>query len=182
MEKQRSIRFLFIVCFLLLLPLSIQAQETSQPAPTPVFASLPEESHQFDFWIGKWTVVDANGGGGIPGSDTIKSFGNGLAILESYKSGTYTGSSVTTFNVTDKTWTQTWLDNGGFTFQLTGSKVGDQFILTGHFTDPQDNRVKLARLTFRNITKSEFIQHFEQSTDEGKTWSTNYIARFTKGK
>ena len=124
---------------------------------------LPDEAHDFDFWIGTWQI-------GPGATDKVKRFGKGIAILETFKSGNGAGYSVNVFDATTKTWTQTWQLNGGNYVQYTGKKEGNRIVLVGKVKNPQNGNEDLMRLSFVNISENFFEQKYERSTDGGATW------------
>src|SRR5215471_14346391 len=96
----------FMKCIFSLLILSTSLHVLSQNA-----CSNPK-AHEFDFWIGKWTVYK-NGTDTIVGYSEIKPMADGCAILESYKSArnSYTGNSLNKYNFETGKWQQFWVDN-----------------------------------------------------------------------
>ena len=92
----------------------IYSQEAPQEAPCS-----GDEFHQFDFWIGEWTVT---AGDRTAGHNRITSILGGCVLLEQYEAAGsgYQGSS---FNIYDRgagEWHQSWVDNQGLLLQLRG--------------------------------------------------------------
>jgi hypothetical protein len=162
-----------LIGIVLSLPLTARAQEPVEARTGQPFAALPEEMSQFDFWLGTWSIGTA--------VDKVKRVGKGVAILETYTSGDTEGYSINTFDVTTKTWTQTWVTNKGTYFQLTGKKVGNDIVLVGEAPAPGGGK-RLLRLTFANITRDSFQQRYESSTDGGQTWGGLNVVPFTRIK
>jgi hypothetical protein len=146
-------------------------------APAAAAQGLPREASEFDFWIGTWRV-----GAGPGATDKVKRFGQGVAILETYKAGANGGWSVNVFDEATRTWTQTWYTNTGVYFQVTGKKQGDDIVLVGEFDNPQTPATELLRLSFINISRNYFEQKYETSTDNGVTWGQPSIVPFTRIK
>jgi len=84
---------------LLLTALAAIAQ---QPSPPSCAAS---EAHQFDFWIGRWTVTQ---NGKLAGHSHIERILGGCALLENWSSASGgAGKSLNFFDSGDGAWHQT---------------------------------------------------------------------------
>ena len=157
-------------------PVRAQGKQASGER-TGAVAELPAEFKQFDFWLGKWSIVQE----GAPGvsTDTIKRIGDGVGLTEKYRdpSGGI-GASVTMFNIETGTWTQTWSQGGGPVLQVTGGLEGDRMVLKRTVTEGGVTRIE--RLVFENIKARTLDQIFETSTDGGQTWQRGYTTHWTK--
>ncbi|RNC89440.1 MAG: hypothetical protein ED555_08100 [Allomuricauda sp.] len=83
----------------------------------------------FDFWLGAWTVNNADGS--PAGQSLITKEEDGCVIRENWisaKTG-FTGTSLNFYNATDKQWEQLWVDNSGNHLKLKGMPSQDQMIL-----------------------------------------------------
>ena len=90
------------------------------PAPTSA-QSLPggttkrcesSEHRQFDFWVGHWEVFGP--AGKKVGENTVEVIADGCALLEQWTgNGGVTGKSLNIYDVVDRRWHQTWVDNSG---------------------------------------------------------------------
>jgi hypothetical protein len=154
----------FLASWVLLLCVSpavppARAQDSGRAGPAAV--GLPDEAGEFDFWIGTWTAPG--------GTDKVKRFGSGVAVLETWTGGGGKGWSVNVFDASAKTWTQTWYHSAGTFFQLTGKMEGGRMVLVGSISPP-GGPAKLLRLSFIEITASSFSQLYEESSDGGATW------------
>lgn len=145
-------------------------------APGGVTTTLPDGAHDFDFTIGKWNIQQVGGG---TATDTIKSFGSGIAITEKMRASGFSGNTVTVFDATTGLWTQTYLDNQGLYTQVTGGRDGDDIVLVGPLIDASGNR-RLSRLRYTNITNRSFTQIGEESTDGGVKWTETFRLQFQK--
>src|SRR5690349_12193464 len=68
----------------------------------------------FDFWVGRWVITQANGQpGGV--SAITKELG-GCAVMETYQGGG--GRSLNLFDRARDRWTQTYMDGGGLLLRL----------------------------------------------------------------
>ncbi|MBX2822482.1 MAG: hypothetical protein KTR29_22490 [Rhodothermaceae bacterium] len=149
------------------------AQQTPPPACT-------ESYHRaFDFWIGEWVVTNPDGV--EVGRNTIELTEGGCLLVENWTSARGgTGKSMNYWDPAEKRWKQVWVSINGSVGHFEGnlleegvmvlegdmlSAQGDAFLLKGTWTLLDDQRVR---------------QHFEQSTDEGKTWSTWFDGYYAK--
>jgi len=180
---------------------AVSAQSEMTPEPTPeataVAYTLPEESHQLDWFIGTWNVksrilVD-------PATDqwaednvssTIKSIIGGFALQESF-TGSLAGTpidaiSVRTFNSSIGKWEQRWLDNTSPGFaEYTGEYADGQFIgysNRGYSPEVEGGAAKQrgTREVFFNITPNEFSWRLETTTDGGATWTVVWTLEYTR--
>ncbi|HNB73659.1 MAG TPA: fibronectin type III domain-containing protein [Acidobacteriota bacterium] len=152
----------------------VPAQAQVEESPR---ASLVPEVRQFDFWVGKWKVTT----GSATVVSSVSTFGvGGIAMLETYNpGGEYQATSVTVYNSKTRKWTQNWLDSDGLLLELSGELQNGIMVLTGDYTGSQGQPTQ-ARLTYFNISRTEFDQTFEISTDSGTTWATTYSAHYVK--
>jgi len=130
------------------------------------------EYRQFDFWIGEWNVFDRSDN--PVGTSSIKLILKDCVIFENWTGGMGSeGKSFNKYNSELKQWEQYWVDQG----------TGRQFF-TGHFSNaamhfvsdsftPQGQPMK-RRLTFFDLGPDTVRQFAEDSTDGGKTYTTEY--------
>lgn len=89
--------------------------------------------HEFDFWLGEWTVYDVNGK--IVGTNTITKEYTNCVLKEEWKSSSKNrGTSYNYYNLSDKTWNQVWIDNSGFNLTLKGNYINNEMVLTSPLT------------------------------------------------
>ncbi|MFH6602062.1 hypothetical protein ACEZ3G_01125 [Maribacter algicola] len=106
------------------------------------------ESHKaFDFWIGKWRVVNPNGS--MAGSNTIEKIQDNCLLLENWvgTSGN-TGTSMNYYNLSTKQWEQLWVDNTGSLIKLKGNRSGNQMILSSDTFTRSDGTEYVNRITW----------------------------------
>lgn len=111
---------LFILSFLILTTLSINAQDQDCNCCT-------DNHDQFDFWLGEWNVFDKNDK--KVGENTIVELHDNCLIQENWVSESMTGSSYNYFNPADSSWNQVWIDNVGSSLILKGSYMDGKMIL-----------------------------------------------------
>ncbi len=145
---------------------------------TPACAS--PEYHQFDFWLGDWTVTAPNGQ--IAGTNTIDRPLGSCVLQEHWvgKGGT-NGSSFNIYDATRKQWHQTWVDNQGVLLLLDGAYTDGKMVMSG----PGVSRTGAAiinRITWewQQGDPERVRQLWETSADGGKTWQTAFDGLYTR--
>ena len=132
---------------------------------------------QFDFWIGDWNVSDA--GGKLIGRDRVERRYGGCALEEHWTSvDGGTGASLSIYDVSRKLWHQTWVDSTGTLVVLEGGYKDGRMEMTGVMTGADGKRVQ-DRMTWTPLD-GKIHQHWETTSDGGKTWDTVFDAVYTK--
>ena len=83
---------------------------------------------ELDFWLGTWHARWEGG----EGTNTITREFNDKVVVERFEgrpSMELTGFSVSVFDAEADVWRQTWVDDQGSYFALTGGTDGDTFVL-----------------------------------------------------
>ena len=129
----------------------------------------------FDFWLGtwdlRWTTAE---GHPRAGTNVVTRTLGGAAILETFTDlvGTdgygYTGMSVSTYDVVDGLWRQTWVDSAGNHLSFTGGRVGDLMQLSRRTS--VDGSTLVQRMTWRPTSSASIVWDWERSPDDGVTW------------
>ena len=156
---------------LALLAVNLSAQ--TPPTPPP----LPPEARQFDFWVGEWEVT--NPAGKTAGHSKIESIAGGAGLLENWTGGGgYAGKSLNAYNAAKKQWQQYWVGSDGGVLELTGGLVEGRMVLAA------EHEVKgkplTERITWTPNPDGSVRQHWEQSADAGKTWTTAFDGLYRK--
>lgn len=133
------------------------------------------EYRQFDFWLGDWDVTSpANPGGSS--RNRITRINGGCTLREEYTTPFgYEGTSLNFYDATRRVWHQTWIDNQGGALYLEGGLEGRSMVLATT-TDPQN----VQRITWTPLDDGRVRQHWESTTDGGKTWSTVFDGYYAK--
>ena len=158
---------MILAALVMMLPL----EQTAAPRPRPCTAPV---HRQFDFWIGTWDVIGANGK--FAGTNRIELVDGGCALFESWSSGGggYTGRSLNSVGG-DGRWRQTWVDSGGLRLELKGGLVDGKMVLEGETPaaapggPPTKNRI-----TWSPEAEGRVRQHWQTSDDGGKTYTTAF--------
>lgn len=146
----------------------------AQPAMPP---PLPPEARQFDFWIGEWQVTTPDGR--PAGTNRIESVAGHAALLENWTGAKgFSGKSLNAYNPARKRWQQFWVGSDGGVLELAGGLVDGCMVLTGAHDVRGSHR--LERITWTPNADGSVRQHWEQSTDGGKTWTTAFDGLYRK--
>jgi len=125
---------------------------------------------EFDFWVGEWDVHVANG---TPaGQNVITSEQHGCVLIENWTSAT--GGTGTSINYLDKAtgeWVQIWNDGGGNQINIRGGLTEDGMALVGTIHYVANDTTVPFRGLWTLLPDGRVRQFFEQSNDDGETWS-----------
>lgn len=148
--------------------------QSPPPAKTPPIGCNTPESHQFDFWVGKWEV-HPNGADRIIAHSLIEKRYTGCAIRENWmplgKELNGGGGSLSLYDPTRKQWRQTWIDSTGTRVDLDGGLSKGVMSITGlwpNFAGPRKDA--LVRMNYQKQADGQVRQWAQASSDEGKTW------------
>ncbi|HZS06188.1 MAG TPA: hypothetical protein VFD58_15210 [Blastocatellia bacterium] len=134
---------------------------------------------QFDFWLGEWEV---KAGGQPAGTNSVQLVSGSCALLENWTGrGGGDGKSLNFYNAATGKWHQVWVGSGGGVLELAGEYKDGAMRLAGE-TRKKDGGRRLERLTFFNLSSDHVRQLWEQSADEGKTWSVAFDGDYIRKK
>lgn len=148
----------------------------------PRFAAIVEprkpcntaEFRQFDFWLGDWDVESA-AAPGTTSRNRITLVNDGCTLREEYTTPTgYAGTSLNFYDAGRKRWHQTWIDNQGGALYLEGGLEGEAMVM--RTTGDPDN---VQRITWTPLPGGGVRQHWESTSDGGKSWTTAFDGRYT---
>jgi hypothetical protein len=146
----------------------------AQQAP----ACTASEYHQFDFWLGDWTVADA--AGRPQGHNHIERTLSGCVLHESWTATD--GSKGESFNIYDQWaghWHQTWVDEHGMLLQLDGGLRDGVMVLEGARLSPAHVLLR-HRITWTPVNERTVRQHWQRSSDGGKSWETVFDGTYVR--
>lgn len=163
-------------------PLVAQSGSPTQVATPPTDiapACAAPEFRQFDFWVGRWEVRDANGR--VLGTNTIDLVNRGCGLREQWSGASgFVGTSLNTYDAGRKQWHQTWIDVGGTLLLLNGHFLGGAMTMSGETVAP-DGKQTMNRIVWRPMPGPGALrQTWEQSADGGRTWSTAFDGVYFK--
>ncbi|HEY3251492.1 MAG TPA: hypothetical protein VGK25_10285 [Ignavibacteria bacterium] len=145
-------------------------------------ACTSPENSQFDFWLGEWNLDwKTENNEQRFGTNVVSKILGGCVIEENFSTSdnSITGKSFSVYNPNKKIWQQTWVDNTGLYLDFTGGFEDGKMILSKVLI-AKDGRKFDIRMVFNNIRQNEFWWHWEQSTDEGKTWSLLWLIHYKR--
>ena len=157
---------------------SVMAQSTQQPP------CVGAEFHQLDFWLGDWDARwDASPGqpAGQGRNRITRDFDN-CVIHEHFDGGPSTGNmhgeSWSIYHAPAQRWRQTWVDNQGGYFALSGGmEQTGKFVLVSYSL--QDNTPR-QRMVFEDITPTSFTWRWQRTSDNGATWADSWVIHYTR--
>ncbi|MGD8977245.1 MAG: tetratricopeptide repeat protein [Gammaproteobacteria bacterium] len=125
---------------------------------------------QFDFWIGDWEVK--GGDGTVFGRNSISSEEQGCVLVERWTgAGGNTGQSINYYDGIAREWVQVW--NGlGIQIHMRGGLSDGSMILVGDILYLASGDRRAFRGTWTPLDGGVVRQFFEESADDGETWST----------
>ncbi len=137
--------------------------------------------HQFDFWIGEWSVTEH----GKPAStNRIDRLLDGCALLENWiGSDGSRGHSLNFYDPGRALWQQTWVDSSAGSLNLTGQFSAGHMVLSGQSIDQKTHQPREDRITWTPNADGTVRQLWDQSLDAGKSWQVLFDGIYTrKGK
>ncbi|HEX9473326.1 MAG TPA: hypothetical protein VF931_04010 [Steroidobacteraceae bacterium] len=151
------------------------AGAATAPAATPCTAPA---HHQFDFWIGNWSVTEK---GKPAGSNHIDRLLGGCALLENWVGVDGSrGHSLNFYDPRRDLWQQTWIDNSAAALNLTGHVSGGRMVLTGASNDANTHAQRIDRITWTPNADGTVRQLWDQSQDAGRTWKVVFDGLYTR--
>jgi hypothetical protein len=139
--------------------------------------SAPEH-HQFDFWIGEFDVTTPDGQ--VAGHNVIAPTLGGCALTEHWTSANGgEGRSINFYDRQDRRWHQIWIDSRGAPLRLSGAFAEGSMLLEGT-THDADGGTRHHRIRWTPHPDGSVRQHWEASTDSGKTWETLFDGRYVR--
>ncbi len=137
-----------------------------------------EDSRHFDFWLGTWDVYT---NGQKAGVNVITRAKGGCAIHESYTTaGLYAGQSINFYDRIDKKWHQHWVGSSGDIYNYVETNRAEGMLqFESKYMNPA-GQIALSRLTFTLNDDGTVRQLFENSTDDGKTWTPAFDGLYKK--
>lgn len=146
---------------------------------TAASACADPRTHHFDFWIGSWEVVNANGT--VAGRNRIEPILDGCVLQETW-SGTSgsAGTSLNFFDVERGKWRQFWVWREGTTLELEGGLVNGAMVMEGDSLE--DGKPLRNRITWTDKPGATVRQLWEISGDNGKTWKAIFDGTYSPAK
>lgn len=171
--------------FLALSATLAQAQQTASSAGAQASAAAVKQPcrdsqahRQLDFWVGEWEVQGPKGK--TAGTSSVQLILGDCVIFENWTgAGGYTGKSFNLYDTVTRKWKQFWVDDRGGMLEFTGEFKDGAMRYTGQSV-AQDGKPVMDRLTFFPLDGGRVRQLWEQSPDQGKTWTTVFDGTYIK--
>lgn len=166
-----------------LLPLlssnGVQAEPAQAPvAPPPACSSA--EHHQFDFWLGEWTVTGGQDGQTPQGENSIRRVSSGCALLEHWRSARGgEGMSLNAYDGNRREWTQFWIGADGVILHLRGGLVDGAMLMQGELP-AANGGVQRQRIRWTPKDDGSVEQRWDVSDDDGKTWTVSFLGLYRR--
>ncbi len=173
----RVLKIISIPLLIALFSASLMAQ--SQPkAETP--ACGQEEFHQFDYWIGTWSVAGASQ---TKSADvTVTPILEHCALSERWQTAQggrgHDGYGVSTYNQATRSWEYFWVASNGYTSFWTGhfSEGAMNFVAA----QPSPGAASLRHWEMKLLPDGRIQEMASSSQDDGKTWKVQYTLYWTR--
>jgi hypothetical protein len=161
-----------IVGLAMLASSSVALGQVSPPAPVP--GCDTPESHQLDFWVGRWEVRP-NGVDKIVAHSLVEKKYHGCAVRENWmplgQEVAGGGGSLSLYDPRLKRWRQTWVDSSGTRVDFDGGFANGVMTITGTWGDfAGPGKDALVRMSYQQRPDGQVRQLGEASSDGGKTW------------
>jgi len=170
----------FLLALILIMPLTVAAQEGGAGDAAPASPCSSAEYRQFDFWIGDWNV---SSDGQQAGTNSIHPVHRGCALQEDWQGAGEGGISGSSFNIYDKAsgkWHQTWVDANGTLLSLDGGLADGVMVLSGQRPAREGSGTALHRISWTPNADGSVRQLWEVSQDDGGSWSVLFDGLYTK--
>lgn len=160
--------------------------DTPPPATAPQTPPAGEqckraEYHQFDFWIGQWDVYDPDGQ--KVGSNRIEPILKSCALAEHWTDAQGgMGKSYNGYDAAEGLWHQFWVSENGNPLLLTGGLEGTSMVLSGEQVAKKGGPKATQKITWTPNTDGSVRQHWQASTDGGRTWTTVFDGTYKRAR
>jgi hypothetical protein len=173
------------------------APDTAPKGAPPVMQNveLPAAAHDFDFLHGRWRVENEFLKKRLAGSADWDTFAatqevapilDGLGNIDEYvterQGKKFIGVSLRLFSPKTNLWSIYWVDN--FSAKLEDPVVGAFRDGVGTFIshDQHEGKPMLTRYLWSEITPKRARWEQALSLDDGTTWETNWVMKFTRAE
>jgi hypothetical protein len=138
-----------------------------------------ERFSEFDFWIGDWVVHGP--AGGLAGTNSITREEKGCVLLEHWSNvAGGTGQSINYVDKISGEWVQVWNSEGGSQINIRGGMTDEGMLLVGTLHTVGNGTTIPFRALWTPLEDGRVRQFFEQSSDEGQTWTTWFEGFYTR--
>ena len=154
---------------------------TSAPTPAPSAACVGPQYRQFDFWLGEWDLVGADGKKSA--EDKVVSILGGCAIQRTGRASRAARIEPLAYDPATKHWHQTLMDDSGAVLKLEGEFADGKMILVGQRPSQKEKGVTITHRIAWNLMPDHRVHQFwEASTTGGRTWKPVFEGTYTPRK
>lgn len=140
------------------------------PAPAGPAICTAAKFREFDFWAGEWRVLDADGK--VAGENSVSIEQGGCVLVERWRGAKGgTGQSMNYYDPVAQAWKQRWVGLG-LILEMQGGLTNGAMVLQGPLHYVREHRTTLLRGTWTKLPDGRVRQRFEESADDGATWTT----------
>ena len=133
----------------------------------------------FDFWIGEWDVAVANGA--PAGTNSIQAAERGCVLIENWvNTAGGTGMSINYLDLATNEWVQVWNAEGGSQINVRGGLTDEGMAMEGTLHVVGSGTTLPFRALWTPLSDGRVRQYFEQSNDNGATWSPWFEGFYTR--
>jgi len=136
---------------------------------------------QFDFWLGDWVVHTADGR--LAGENRIQRAERGCVLTEHWSGiGGSSGMSINFFDHASEEWVQVWTSADGAQIDIRGNLTDEGMRLTGRIHYVSNGTTAPFRGLWTPLPDGRVRQFFEQSNDDGETWTPWFEGFYTRSE
>jgi hypothetical protein len=156
---------------------SAQQPPTQAPCSDPAY-------RQLDFWVGDWDAsFDAGGGKTGHASNHITRDEYGACVIAEHFAQPdvgYVGGSYSMFDNQTGQWRQTWVDNRGSLFVLTGGPVsGQSHVFELKTADVRGPTKAFKRMIWQDVKPDSFTWRWQSQEPDG-SWKDAWVLHYTR--
>ena len=139
---------------------------------------------QFDFWVGDWDLSFDNGNGqvGHAANHITKDEFGGCVIAEHFQQPDtgYKGASWSIYDGPTGKWRQTWVDNQGGVFVLTGGPVtGQPYAFELKTVDVRGPTKTFKRMIWQDVTPDSLTWRWQSLEPDG-SWKDAWVLKYQR--
>lgn len=151
------------------------ARTAAQEAPCS-----SDDHRRFDFWIGEWSVTQADG---TPaGTNRIRTILDGCVVAEEYSTPEgFEGRSFSTYDARRGVWHQTWVDNANQLLVFEGHWRDSAMVLEGTSVGRDGSPVR-HRISWTPDDSGGVRQLWEISRDDGRPFEVFFDGRYHRAR
>lgn len=139
-----------------------------------------DEHRQFHFWIGEWTVFDSTGN--LLGTNNIYLGQDNCLMIENWESANsnFSGTSYNFYDISDKTWNQTWVDNQGSNLELKGKITDGKMVLRTEFRENDNGAKFYHQISWTPNDDGTVTQRWDVFNEQDSLLNTAFLGIYKK--